>query len=233
MRMEYVLIALLFVAALFGSRRVKPVETPEEVSRRKQQAKEAEDKRFFRNHFVEGFYSILTSMIRYQGHARTDAYCAGINRRFSENLIRFIEERLANDKEGDLTLSSDVELQRSFAGLEDQELDFIKFQQRVHANVEMLRDYIFNVQKLAEGLTVWMADKTPEIQKAATGLLERIEKEVKTRWEASDKMLSDVDADPVGDPDAVVTPKVAEFRNKLVELRSKIRTDLAAKAKSN
>lgn len=233
MRMEYVLIALLFVAALFGSRRVKPVETPEEVALRKQQAKEAEDNRFFRNHFVESFYSILTGMIRYQGHARTDAYCAGINRGFSENLIRFIEERLANDTEGDLTLSSDMKLKRSFEALENQELDFIRFQQRVHANVEMLRDYIFNLQKLAEGLTSWMANKTPEIQKAATGLLERIEKEVKTRWEASDKMLSDVDADPVGDPDAVVTPKVAEFRNKLVELRSKIRADLAAKAKSN
>ena len=86
------------------------------------------------------------------------------------------------------------------------------------------------MQKLAEQLAEWKVDKSFKLQEDASKLIKRIEEETSERWKATDQMLVDADKDPVGKPDAIVTPKVTEFRNGLVELRSKIRTDLAARA---
>lgn len=235
MRMEYILIALLFVAAFFGSRKATPEKKhdPEAEARALQQAKDAEDKRYFREYFIESYIGILSGIIRYQGYARTDAHCAWVTRHLSESCIRFIEEQLADQDEHGITFSSVAESTLRSQELEEREKDFIRFQQGVHAHVEKARDFIFQLQKLAEEVQTWMKDKAPEQAESAAKLVKRIEEQANTRWKAMDEMLVTADKDPVGSRDAIVTPKVTEFRNMLVELRSKIRTDLAAKAKSN
>ncbi len=225
-----------FFVALFGSLRIKLAERevdPALVARARQQAKEDEDTRFFRDHFVTGYCCILSGMIRYQSAAGTDVYCAWVTRHLSESCIRFIEERIAERSDDENWLSSDRDLKQQIELLKEHEAQFIKFQQGVHANVEKVRDYIFHMQKLAEQLTTWMTDKSQIHQDNATKLLERIETATSTRWAETDKMVVEADKDPVGRPDAIVTPKVTEFRNTLVALRSKIRTDLAAKAEIN
>ncbi len=233
MRIEYVLIFLLFVAAFFGSRGVKPDEKhidPEEAARRKRLAKDSEDLGHFQKHFVECYVGILAGAILYQSRASTDGYCAWVNRHLSESCIRFIEEQLADQSEHGATSSSTAEVVLRSEELRKHEADFIRFQQGVHANVEKVRDHIFHMQKLAEQLAEWKVDKSFKLQEDASKLIKRIEEETSERWKATDQMLVDADKDPVGKPDAIVTPKVVEFRNGLVELRSKIRTDLAARA---
>jgi hypothetical protein len=226
MRMEYFLIALLLVAALFGWRRVRPAEKevdPAQAACAKQLAKEAEDSRFFRDHFVECYYGILSGMHRYQGDARIDAHCAWVTRHLSESCIRFIEEHLADQDDNGVAFNSSPELEDRRTSLEKHEAQFIRFQKGVHANVEKVRDHIFHMQKLEEQLKTWMADKSSKLQEDASKLVDRIEKEISTRRADTDKMHIEADKDPVGRPDAIVTPKVTEFRNALVELRSKIR----------
>jgi len=236
MRIEYILIALLFVAAFFGSRGVKPDEKhidPEEAARRKRLAKDSEDLGHFQKHFVECYVGILAGAILYQSRASTDGYCAWVNRHLSESCIRFIEEQLADQSEHGATSSSTAEVVLRSEELRKHEADFIRFQQGVHANVEKVRDHIFHMQKLAEQLAEWKAEKSFVLQNKAEGLIERIEKEAGERWKATEHMLTEADREPVGNPYAAVTPKVTEFRTMLAELRSKIRTDLAAKAKTN
>lgn len=236
MRMEFVLIALLLAAAFVGARRMKPENKhidPEEAALALKRAKGDEDHRFFREHFCECFFGMLSGMIRYQSTASNALHCAWVNRHLSERCIRFIEEQLADQDENGVTLKSTVEVALRLEKLRNHEADFIRFQQSVHADVEKLRDHIFHMQKLAEPLAEWKAEKSFVLQNKAEGLIERIEKEAGERWKATEHMLTEADREPVGNPHAAVTPKVTEFRTMLAELRSKIRTDLAAKAKTN
>lgn len=232
MRMDFILIALLLVAAFFGSRRVKVSVSVEQAEAEKARRKIRDDKNYFRKEFLDKSVDLASQMI---GHLK-DVSHSGIARHkwrsSAEECLCTIERELSEqDKSGVVTSGSELNVITAKEHLDHYARGYIRCQQMVHANVEKVRDCIYDLQILSKQCSEWAADKDEVIREDAARLCHRIDNDTSAFFRKTDEFLVDADKDPVGIEEKYVTPKVIEFREDFARLCSKIRRDLAAEAK--
>ncbi len=170
------------------------------------------------------------TLIEHLNIASDSLHNANLSREAAESSIRHIEMLLVEqDKLGFVTSGSELDVLLRSQILDRDEESFIKSQQNVHAHVEKMRDCLFEMQRLSASITEWRRDKDSDLQDSCDKLISDLEGKAHQHWALTKRMLSEVDRDPVGIDDDRVTPRVLAFRKELQQLRSHIRTKLAAK----
>ena len=237
MRPEFYFLIILAVAAIVGSLRTKGFgnvadsahESAQAEEARRRDAKLADDLAYWRRIkiAVAAVRGKMAAELISAGHHFHDAQNA---RESAECSIRQLETALVEcDKMGFVTSGNELAVLHGTAQINYYETDFIKAQQAVHACVEKIREQVFTLQRISQGLGTWMTDVSPILQDKAIRHIAAIENEAKATYESTDRMLVDADRDPAGIADDRVTPSVTKWRAERVEARSKIRLQLCSK----
>ncbi len=232
MRMEYILIALLLVAAFFGSRRVKVSASVETTNSDKVRQKNRDDKTYFTEEFQNKAEGLVSKMIGQLNGASSNGMAARSWRSSLEESVRTIERELSEqDRNSVVTSGSELNVIKGKEHMPYSVWRFIRYQQGVHQHVEQVRDCIYDLQRLSMECSEWASDKDEVIRESAARLCHRIDNDTAIFFSNTDEMLVAADKDPVGIRDEFVTAKVTEFRKELKELFRKTRSDLVAEAK--
>ncbi len=196
-----------------------------------QRIRDGSDYREYAQSFLANAYQLRSSLKHHLAAASNNLHALKVWREAAELSIRHIEMLLVEqDKLGVVTSGSELDVLHRQQFLDRDQTSFIRAQHGVHVHVEKVRDRIFEMQRLSKQISDWVPGRASHIQEACSSLVRDLEREAKQFWEETDRILCDADRDPVGIDDELVSPKVIEFRKEFAQLRSKIRTNLAAEA---
>lgn len=81
---------------------------------------------------------------------------------------------------------------------------------------------ILDMENLVDELAVWSSEQSASIQAYASKLVERLEIEIRENRSACDDLFNEVESEPEGISEELVTPQVAKFR----EYRRHLRRDV-------
>ncbi|MBX9950385.1 MAG: hypothetical protein K2Y39_14550 [Candidatus Obscuribacterales bacterium] len=231
MCIEYILITLLFFAAYFGSRRLLAegeLGSDNQLEFDHAPVEEVDDLRYYRNALAVA-EDLRKSRALSLSAASANLQEVKIWRGFAEFTIHCIERALADNFCGvatSISLSDDAAV-LSLA-LESYEESYIRSRQSLHVHIEEARLYSNDLLSHAKQLGEWVQRKAPYIHQMASSHIGRLGKEAREVRDATVKMLEEGNRDPAFTSAEFLSPQVIEFREKLVALRSKISSDIAA-----